>query len=80
VTYDWRSVDSERQRWEDRINASFEHIRSPERVCYHADVTVTLDDGAFVSRCDYCPAWSTGRQVPVLPAPFYFRDPDPLRL
>jgi len=80
VTYDFRSIDSERQQWEDRINASFEHIRSFERVCYHADLTVSYENDRYVSRCDYCPAVSSGAQAPGIPAPFYFRDADPLRL
>jgi len=80
VTYDFRSIDSERQRWEDRINAAFEHIRSQERVCYHADLTVSSEDGAYVSRCDYCPAVSSGTQSPLIPVPWYFHDADPLRL
>jgi hypothetical protein len=89
VSWSFKSVDSSRQVWEDRINASFEHVRSPERVCAHADVTVSATPyGSFVAtgllyvECDYCPASSvaTEEHGPLLPPPYYFRDDDPLKI
>jgi hypothetical protein len=82
VTTDWvfRSVDSSRQTWEDRVNASFGKIKSPERVCYHADCTVTIKNGAYHTGCDYCPARVVSIQGPVVPAPWYFHDPEPLMI
>lgn len=80
MTWSFQAVDSTRQRWEDAINAGFEHIRSSERVCWHANATVTAVDGGYMVFCDYCPAWSTAVQAPVLPAPWYFKDEDPLKI
>jgi putative ribosome biogenesis GTPase RsgA len=81
VSVSFRSVDSERQMWEDRINASFAKIRSFERVCNHADCTVIRDDHCMMTECDYCSAWSTtSEQVPKIPPPAYFMDREPLLL
>jgi hypothetical protein len=78
----FRAVDSERQVWEDRINASFAKIRSFERVCNHADCTVTLGDNLCLTECDYCPAWNryTRGSAPEIPPPVYFTDREPLLL
>jgi hypothetical protein len=81
VSQVFRSVDSDRQKWEDRVNAAFAKIKSLERVCFHADCTVTVNDKTITLECDYCPAWlmspDTVRRPKVL-VPVYFRDGDPL--
>jgi hypothetical protein len=81
VSQVFRSVDSDRQKWEDRVNASFAKIKSLERVCFHADSTVTVNEKSITIECDYCPAWlmspDVHRRTKVL-VPVYFRDGDPL--
>jgi len=73
-------VSHSRARWEDSMNASFERSKSPERVCWHPDVTAATDTGPLIRLdCDYCPAFSIGVIVQI-PTPWYFKDDDPLRL
>lgn len=73
-------MSADRQKWEDRINEGFAHVRSSERVCFHADCTTSVKGGWLTIECDYCPASAFGRSAPPVPAPWYFKDPDPLFL
>lgn len=78
---EFSSVDSSRQTWENRVNASFLRIKSEERVCFHANCTVSIRNDALHTECDYCPAWTvTTSGHPEVPPPRYFRDPDPFFL
>lgn len=74
------SVDSARQRWEDQVNLAFERIRSLERVCWHANCTVRVLTGVYHTTCDYCPATTASTEMPQVPVPWYFKDPEPLHL
>lgn len=65
------------------MNAAFSHIGSAERVCWHADVTVTVsEDGRRHNiSCDYCPMLMVvpADTANAVMAPFYYADePDPL--
>jgi hypothetical protein len=72
-------VSHTRAMWEDAMNSGFERNKSPERVCWHPNMTVTVDDHLTALKCDYCPAWSVSTEVKI-PAPWYFKDPDPLKI